>query len=72
LLGPTRPLKRRRLRAIAAELAAIGHLGPSRQPYYASSIRHMLAAKPEFPSNYHTCRRHAGACCDGLRGRTGR
>jgi hypothetical protein len=35
--------KRRSLRAIAAELAAIGHLGPSRQPYHASSIRHMLA-----------------------------
>jgi hypothetical protein len=31
----------------------------------------MLAAKAGFPSNYHTCRRHAGACCDGLRGRTG-
>jgi hypothetical protein len=31
----------------------------------------MLAAKAGFPSNYHTCRRHAGACCNGLRGRTG-
>jgi len=35
--------QRRSLRAIAAELAAIGHLGPSGQPYHASSIRHMLA-----------------------------
>lgn len=23
----------------------------------------MFAAKAGFPSNYHTCRRHAGACC---------
>jgi hypothetical protein len=35
---------RRSLRTIAAELAALGHLGPSGQPYYASSIRHMLTA----------------------------
>ena len=35
--------QRRSLRAIAAELAAIGHLAPSGQAYHASSIRHMLA-----------------------------
>jgi DNA invertase Pin-like site-specific DNA recombinase len=35
---------RRSLRTIAAELAALGHLGPSGQSYYASSIRHMLTA----------------------------
>ena len=32
------------LRTIASELAAIGHLAPTGQPYHASSIRHMLAA----------------------------
>jgi hypothetical protein len=31
-----------------------------------------VAAKAGFPSNYHTCCRHAGACCNGRRGRTGR
>ncbi|HQS14386.1 recombinase family protein [Reyranella sp.] len=36
--------KRRSLRTIAAELAAMGHLGVSGGPYSASSIRHMLAA----------------------------
>jgi DNA invertase Pin-like site-specific DNA recombinase len=35
--------KRRSLRVIAAELAALGHVGPSGQPYHAGSIRHMLA-----------------------------
>ena len=35
--------KRRSLRAIAAELAALGHVGPSGQPYHAGSIRRMLA-----------------------------
>jgi DNA invertase Pin-like site-specific DNA recombinase len=35
--------QRRSLRAIAAELAAIGHLAPSGRPYHASSIRHTLA-----------------------------
>jgi hypothetical protein len=35
---------RRSLRTIAAELAALGHLGPSGEPYHASSIRHMLTA----------------------------
>jgi hypothetical protein len=34
---------RRNLRTIAAELAALGHLAPSEQPYHPSSIRHMLA-----------------------------
>src|SRR5262249_42090761 len=34
--------KRRSLRAIAAELAALGHVGPSGQPYHAGSVRHML------------------------------
>jgi hypothetical protein len=29
---------------IINELAAIRHLGPSRQPYHANSIRHVLAA----------------------------
>jgi DNA invertase Pin-like site-specific DNA recombinase len=36
--------KARSLRAIAAELAAMGHLGVSRGPYTASSVRNMLAA----------------------------
>ncbi|MFO1080269.1 MAG: recombinase family protein [Reyranellaceae bacterium] len=35
--------ERRSLRAIAAELAALGHVGPSGLPYHAGSIRHMLA-----------------------------
>jgi DNA invertase Pin-like site-specific DNA recombinase len=34
--------KRRSLRSIADELAALGHLGPSGQPYHAGSVRHML------------------------------
>lgn len=36
--------KVRSLRAIAAELATLGHLAPSGQPYHAGSIRHMLAS----------------------------
>lgn len=36
--------KARSLRAIAGELAALGHLGASGGPYTASSIQHMLAA----------------------------
>jgi len=35
--------QRRSLRAIAAELAAIGHLLPRPDGYHASSIRHLLA-----------------------------
>jgi DNA invertase Pin-like site-specific DNA recombinase len=35
--------QRRSLRRIAADLAALGHLAQSGQPYHASSIRHMLA-----------------------------
>lgn len=35
--------QRRSLRAIAAELAALGHVGPSGAPYHAGSIKHMLA-----------------------------
>jgi DNA invertase Pin-like site-specific DNA recombinase len=34
--------KRRSLRAIAAELAVLGHVGPSGQPYHAGSVKHML------------------------------
>jgi DNA invertase Pin-like site-specific DNA recombinase len=34
--------KQRSLRAIAAELAALGHVGPSGDPYHAGSIQHML------------------------------
>lgn len=34
--------KRRSLRAIAAELAALGHAKPSGAAYHASSTRHML------------------------------
>lgn len=34
--------KRRSLRVIAAELAALGHRGPSDTPYHAGSIRYML------------------------------
>jgi hypothetical protein len=41
---PSQP--RRSLRTIAAELAALGHLGPSGQPYHASSIRH-TCSRPE-------------------------
>jgi len=36
--------KGRSLRAIAAELASMGHLGVSGGPYTASSVRHMLTA----------------------------
>lgn len=35
--------KRRSLRAIAAELAKSGHVGPSGVAYHAGSIRHMLS-----------------------------
>jgi hypothetical protein len=35
--------KTRSLRAIAAELAALGHVGPSGEPYHAGSVKHMLA-----------------------------
>jgi hypothetical protein len=35
--------KRRSLREISAELAALGHVGPSGGSYHAGSIRHMLA-----------------------------
>ena len=35
--------KRRSLRAIAAELATLGHVGPAGAAYHASSVRHMLA-----------------------------
>ena len=34
---------RRSLRQIAAELARLGHLGPSGRPYFAVSIAQMLA-----------------------------
>ena len=34
--------RRRTLRAIAAELAVLGHVGPSGGPYHAGSIRYML------------------------------
>jgi DNA invertase Pin-like site-specific DNA recombinase len=34
--------KTRSLRAIAAELAALGHVGPSGQPYHPGSVKHML------------------------------
>jgi DNA invertase Pin-like site-specific DNA recombinase len=34
--------KRRSLRTIAAELAVLGHVGPSGKPYHAGSVRHML------------------------------
>jgi DNA invertase Pin-like site-specific DNA recombinase len=36
--------KRRSLRAIAAELATLGHAGPTGAPYHAGSVRRMLAA----------------------------
>jgi DNA invertase Pin-like site-specific DNA recombinase len=36
--------RRRSLREIAIELAALGHLGPTGQPYHAGSVRHMLLA----------------------------
>ena len=35
--------KARSLRSIAAELAKLGHVGPSGEPYHAGSVRHMLA-----------------------------
>jgi hypothetical protein len=34
--------QRRSLRQIAAELAKLGHLGPSGKPYFPASISHML------------------------------
>jgi DNA invertase Pin-like site-specific DNA recombinase len=36
--------KRRSLRAIAAELAALGHVGPAGAPYHAGSVARMLDA----------------------------
>jgi len=41
--SPPRPGSGEALRAIAAELAAIGHLLPRPDGYHASSIRHLLA-----------------------------
>jgi hypothetical protein len=38
--------KRRSLRAIAAELAVLGHVGPSGAPYHAASISRMLRPEP--------------------------
>ncbi len=38
-----RTRQRRSLRAIAAELAKLGHLGPSGRPYFPASVSHMLA-----------------------------
>jgi DNA invertase Pin-like site-specific DNA recombinase len=35
--------QRRSLRAIAAELARLGHLGPSGKPYGAESVKRMVA-----------------------------
>ena len=35
--------KRRSLRAISAELAALGHLGPADRPYHAGSVARMLS-----------------------------
>jgi len=35
--------KRRSLREIAAELAKLGHCGPSGKPYFPASVSHMLA-----------------------------
>jgi DNA invertase Pin-like site-specific DNA recombinase len=35
--------KQRSLRAIAAELATLGHTGPTGKLYHAGSIRHMLS-----------------------------
>jgi DNA invertase Pin-like site-specific DNA recombinase len=35
--------ERRSLRQIAAELATLGYMGPSGQPYQANSVRQMLA-----------------------------
>jgi DNA invertase Pin-like site-specific DNA recombinase len=37
--------KRRSLRAIAAELAGLGHVGPSGAPYHAGSISRMLEVR---------------------------
>lgn len=34
--------ERRSLRQIAGELAKLGHVGPSGQPYHAGSVKHML------------------------------
>ena len=50
-------LQRQSLWAIAAEVAALGCLTPSGQPYQAIDIRQVLAAEPGFPSNCHTRRR---------------
>jgi hypothetical protein len=33
----------RSLRQVAAELAALGHFGPSGGPYHAASVKKMLA-----------------------------
>jgi hypothetical protein len=36
--------KKRSLREIAAELAVIGHVGPSGKPYFPASVSRMLTA----------------------------
>jgi hypothetical protein len=36
--------KNRSLRAISAELAALGHLGPAGKPYFPGSVARMLSA----------------------------
>ncbi len=36
--------KKRSLREIAAELAVLGHVGPSGRPYFAASVSRMLAS----------------------------
>jgi hypothetical protein len=41
--APAVPADRSAVPAIAAELAAIGHLSPRPDGYHASSIRHLLA-----------------------------
>ena len=35
--------KKRSLRAIATELASLGHVGPSGKPYFPASVSAMLA-----------------------------
>jgi DNA invertase Pin-like site-specific DNA recombinase len=46
--------KRRSLRAIAAELAALGHVGPSGQPYFPASVARMLGSATANPDRSQT------------------
>ncbi len=59
--------ERRSLREIAAELAALGHVGPSGRPYLHGSVKRMLASGVEPQRRRSVARARArqgrGGCC---------